>query len=72
MPIDGTVNHVFERIIPYVAQNQGFYTAIIMTKKFAEVDWNICSNMLRKTMSASQKNKNLVFSSFEEYVRELT
>ena len=43
MPIDGTVNHVFERIIPYVAQNQRVLYGNNYDKKFAEVDWNICS-----------------------------
>lgn len=38
MAVDGTFSHALERIIPYVAQNNQYYTMTIMCKKYAEVD----------------------------------
>ncbi len=36
LPEDGTINHAIERIYPYVAQNAGFYTGVLLEKNFAE------------------------------------
>lgn len=33
---DGTISHAIERILPYVAQDAGFYTGWVMTDEFAE------------------------------------
>lgn len=38
MDVDGTVSHALERIIPYVAQNNQYYTVTIMNKRYAEAD----------------------------------
>ncbi len=35
MPVDGTISHALERIFPYVAQQNGFYSGIVMTENFA-------------------------------------
>ena len=35
MPNDGTISHALERILPYVAQDAGFFTGQVMTDKFA-------------------------------------
>ena len=35
MPPDGTVSHAIERIFPFVAQAEGFYTGWMMTAAFA-------------------------------------
>lgn len=37
MPVDGTFSHAVERIFPYVAQEAGYYTGIIMTEQAATV-----------------------------------
>ena len=44
MPTDGTISHALERILPYVAQNAGFYTGQLMSDKFAkdEIENFIC------------------------------
>lgn len=38
MDVDGTFSHALERILPFVAQSQGYYTATIMNSKYAAVD----------------------------------
>ena len=35
MPVDGTISHAIERIFPYVAQSEGYYSAYIMNDKAA-------------------------------------
>lgn len=37
LPADGTISHSIERIFPYVAQSQGYYSGWIMTKEYAEL-----------------------------------
>ena len=34
MPLDGTVSHALERILPFAAQAAGFYTGWLMTSDF--------------------------------------
>ena len=36
MPTDGTISHALERIFPFVAQIEGFYTGWLMTDEFAK------------------------------------
>ena len=38
MPTDGTVSHALERIFPFAAQAEGFYTGWIMTEEFAKTE----------------------------------
>lgn len=37
MPADGTLNHAIERIYPYVAQSQGYYSGIVMNTDYASL-----------------------------------
>lgn len=37
LPADGTVSHAVERIFPYVAQSQGYYSGWIMTEDYASL-----------------------------------
>lgn len=37
MPEDGTISHAIERILPYAAQSQGFYSGIVMTTESASL-----------------------------------
>lgn len=34
LPPDGTISHAVERIFPYVAQSQGYYSGWVMTEKY--------------------------------------
>lgn len=36
MPQDGTISHALERIFPFAAQTEGFYTGWLMTEEFAK------------------------------------
>ncbi|MDE7430496.1 MAG: rhamnan synthesis F family protein [Lachnospiraceae bacterium] len=35
LPLDGTINHAIERILPFVAQDSGYDTGVIMSRKYA-------------------------------------
>ena len=37
LKIDGTINHAIERILPYVAQTQGYYSGIVSDAEYASV-----------------------------------
>lgn len=47
MPADGTLNHSLERIIPYVAQDAGYYSGIVSTQRYLQIDWMIQTHMVR-------------------------
>lgn len=38
MPMDGTVSHALERIYPYVAQSQGYYSGCVMNTEYASLN----------------------------------
>lgn len=37
MPLDNSISHAIERILPYVAQSQGFYSGLMMTGEYASL-----------------------------------
>ncbi len=37
MRTDGTISHAVERVFPYVAQSQGYYSGIMMTEEYASI-----------------------------------
>lgn len=37
-PLDGALSHAIERILPFVAQDAGFYTASVETEEFASLE----------------------------------
>ena len=37
MPLDNTISHAIERIFPYVAQHEGYYSGIMMTTEYASL-----------------------------------
>ena len=43
MAVDGTISHAIERIFPYVAQSQGYYTGIIMNPETVTCYYNVYS-----------------------------
>ncbi len=40
MDVDGTISHAIERIFPYIAQEAGFYTGIVMNEEAAAIHYN--------------------------------
>lgn len=39
LPIDGTISHAIERCYAYVAQDAGFYTAVVMTDEYSRIEY---------------------------------
>ena len=48
MPEDDTISHGIERIFPYVAQSQGYYSGIMMTEEYASLYKSNYKFMLKK------------------------
>lgn len=46
MPVDGTISHAIERILPYVAQAEGYYTGVIMTDEAASFRIGVYNDLL--------------------------
>ena len=63
LPSDNTFSHAVERIFPYVAQSEGFYTAWVMTTEYGCVEVENLSALLRLTYSFPQGT--VVFGSIE-------
>ncbi len=52
---DGTFNHALERVFPYVAQAEGYYTGVIMNNEFAALRCNNNSNALNGILRELKK-----------------
>ena len=39
LPIDGTISHAIERCYAYVAQDAGYYSAIVMCDEYAKIEY---------------------------------
>ena len=56
---DGTLLHAVERIYPFVAQDAGFYSAWVMTNRFARIELtNICYMLRNTNLALSQISVN--------------
>lgn len=47
LPLDGTLNHALERIIPYAAQEVGYYSGVVISTFYLKHDWLVQSEMIR-------------------------
>lgn len=54
MPEDGTISHAIERILPYVAQAQGYYSGIVMTPGYASLQISNLNYLLCQTVARSK------------------
>lgn len=68
LPDDGTLNHALERILPFVAQSQGYLTGWVMTDEYAAVQITNTQYMLDELVRASGRAFPS-FLAFEDYVR---
>lgn len=68
LPDDGTLNHALERILPFVAQSQGYLTGWAMTDEYAAVQITNTQYMLDELVRASGRAFPS-FLAFEDYVR---
>ncbi len=65
MPEDGTISHAIERIIPYLAQKKGFYSATVMTTQNASL---LISNLDYQLQGVLRKYRNnCVISSYANF-----
>lgn len=58
MPIDGTVCHALERILGYVAQHEGYYTAYVMDPEMAALRGTKLSTYMTDAMTIL-RNENI-------------
>lgn len=68
---DGTVNHALERILPFVAQAQGFLTGWAMTERYAAVEIANLRYMLDATRHALAGTPGLHFATFATFRQSL-
>ncbi len=59
MDVDGTISHAIERVFPYVAQQEGYYSGTIMTKDSAELHISNYSEMLNLILKEIDVFKNV-------------
>ena len=63
LPATGTINHAVERILPYIAQSQGFYTGIIECEEYASMEIILMSDTIKELLEEKTNlqsyNKNL-------------
>ncbi|MEG0189631.1 MAG: rhamnan synthesis F family protein [Lachnospiraceae bacterium] len=55
MNVEGTISHAIERIFPYVAQSEGYYTGIMMNSDYASLRGTALQALLVKTLDALRK-----------------
>ncbi len=51
MPEDGTISHAIERILPYVAQERGYYSGIVMSQGYASLQISNLNYLLCQTVA---------------------
>ena len=47
MPLNETISHAIERIFPYIAQSQGYYSGICLTDSYAQIRINYLEFIMR-------------------------
>ncbi|MCM1143813.1 MAG: rhamnan synthesis F family protein [Lachnoclostridium sp.] len=71
MPVDGTFNHALERILPYVAQDAGFYTGTIMNPEYAAEDITNKQYIIRSILREIKDMGGISLTTFEEALDNL-
>lgn len=64
MPVDGTISHAVEQILPYVAQDAGYYTVIAESVKHAETYISDLTFIIRNMMDKSNIPKGPYFDTY--------
>lgn len=68
MAEDGTISHAIERILPYVAQHQGFYSGIVMNEEYASLQLSNLSYQLEGTVNVIKNRHSITsYDSFEHF-----
>lgn len=63
MKIDGTINHFLERILTFVVQNEGYYSALIMSQEYAQYDITNFRTMISKMLKCYQTSTDIDITS---------
>jgi rhamnosyltransferase len=73
MPTDGSISHGIERVFPYVAQAEGYYTERAMPDTLARAVADDCRYMLNATVDATVENEDipLLASTYFQFVTSL-
>lgn len=66
LSVDGTLNHSIERILPYVAQSQGYATGIVMSDEYARLHLSNYHRMINGVMNQERKMNTSV--TYRDYV----
>jgi len=57
LPLNGTISHAIERIFPYIAQSQGYYSGICLTDSYAQIRINYLEFIIRREKREREKEK---------------
>ena len=71
LPNDGSISHILERIIPYVAQHHGFLTSTVMNTEYAETEITNFRYMLSNMQNALIGVPNLKFNTYKILVNSI-
>lgn len=56
-PEDGTISHAIERIYSFVAQNNGYYTGILMENSYAKIEYLNLEYYLKNGYVSTENSK---------------
>lgn len=71
MAEDGTISHAIERILPYVAQIQGYYSGIVMSQQYASLQISNLNYQLCQTVARLGKEYSIsTYRQFEGFDKE--
>jgi len=69
-PTDGTIMHAIERIFPFVAQHEGYYSGVMMSDKYAAVRSVDLEYMLSGLMNSTREK--YIFSNYNQLIESIT
>lgn len=70
MPLDGTISHALERLLPFIAQDAGYYSGWIMHTDYANIEIKNLNNMLGKLNETYYKMRGNL-PSFNAHLRDI-
>ena len=65
MDNDGTISHALERILPFVAQSQGYFSGWVMNNEYAATDIETSRYMLGDILKKLKGMPGIVMSNFQ-------
>ena len=71
MPVDGTISHAIERIFPYVAQFEGYYSGYIMTKNAAADSLSYYKEALNLIMKELNRIKSIKTDTLQSTIKSI-